>query len=207
MLALYRCGCHTDALDVYTHGRRLRVTAARESGHHTHGDGTAVDLIPVDGTTQPVWNASAGRLAQDLGWRPGCARSGSRPACPLARPRSSSSVTTAPQATARHALHRPLPRPPTSLLASACYGSKRLLPAVRLGQRLPSTGGGGHRGGPHPIAAGIVGADPRRPSTTTRLAVARERADACDRIKLHDRRSRCPMVPNLGVAASTPSLR
>jgi hypothetical protein len=62
----------------------LRVTAARESGHHTHGDGTAVDLVPADGSTQPVWDASAGRLARDLGWTPGCARSGSRPTCPLA---------------------------------------------------------------------------------------------------------------------------
>jgi hypothetical protein len=62
----------------------LRVSAARESGHHTHGDGTAVDLIPADGTNQPVWDASAGRLAHDLGWTSECAASGSRPACPLA---------------------------------------------------------------------------------------------------------------------------
>ena len=62
----------------------LRVTAAREAGHRTHGDGTAVDLAPADGATQPVWDASAGRLAQDLGWTPACARSGTRPACPLA---------------------------------------------------------------------------------------------------------------------------
>jgi transglycosylase-like protein with SLT domain len=61
----------------------LRVTAAREPGHHTHGDGTAVDLIPADGSTQPEWDGSAGRLAHDLGWTPECARSGSRPACPL----------------------------------------------------------------------------------------------------------------------------
>jgi Transglycosylase SLT domain len=62
----------------------LRVTAAREAGHRTHGDGTAIDLIPADGTTQPVWDASAGRLAHDLGWSPNCARSGTRPACRLA---------------------------------------------------------------------------------------------------------------------------
>ena len=36
----------------------LRVSAARENGHHTHGDGTAVDLIPADGTTQAVWDGS-----------------------------------------------------------------------------------------------------------------------------------------------------
>ena len=63
---------------------RLRVTAAREAGHNTHGDGTAVDLIPADGVTQADWDASAGRLAHDLGWTPGCGRSGTRPACPLA---------------------------------------------------------------------------------------------------------------------------
>ena len=66
------------------HRYRLRVTAAREAGHNTHGDGTAVDLIPADGVTQDVWDASAGRLAHDLGWTSACARSGTRPACPLA---------------------------------------------------------------------------------------------------------------------------
>ncbi len=62
----------------------LRVSAAREAGHQTHGDGTAVDLIPADGITQAVWDASAGRATRDLGWTPTCARSGTRPACRLA---------------------------------------------------------------------------------------------------------------------------
>lgn len=61
----------------------LRVTASREPSHHTHGDGTAIDLVPADGTTQPVWDASAGQLAHDLGWNQACAASGTRPACPL----------------------------------------------------------------------------------------------------------------------------
>jgi Transglycosylase SLT domain len=61
----------------------LRVSAARERGHRTHGDGTAVDLVPADGVTQSVWDASAGRLAHDLGWRASCGASGSRPACTL----------------------------------------------------------------------------------------------------------------------------
>jgi Transglycosylase SLT domain len=61
----------------------LHVSAAREAGHRTHGDGTAVDLTPAEGTTQPTWDASAGRLAHDLGWTASCAASGSRPACPL----------------------------------------------------------------------------------------------------------------------------
>jgi hypothetical protein len=61
----------------------LRVTAAREPGHQTHGDGTAVDLVPADGITQAVWDASAGELVHDLGWTPGCGSSGTRPSCPL----------------------------------------------------------------------------------------------------------------------------
>jgi hypothetical protein len=63
---------------------RLRVTAAREAGHQTHGDGTAIDLIPADGATQTVWDTSAGHLAHHLGWSRACARSGTRPACRLA---------------------------------------------------------------------------------------------------------------------------
>ena len=61
----------------------LRVTAARELGHHTHGDGTAVDLVPATGGTQPDWDATAGRLARDLGWTADCGSSGARPACQL----------------------------------------------------------------------------------------------------------------------------
>ena len=61
----------------------LRVTAGREPGHRTHGDGTAIDLVPADGITQSVWDTSAGRLAHDLGWNQACAVSGTRPACPL----------------------------------------------------------------------------------------------------------------------------
>jgi hypothetical protein len=62
----------------------LRVSAAREAGHHTHGDGTALDLIPAGGNAQATWDRSAGALAHDLGWRAACARSGTRPACRLA---------------------------------------------------------------------------------------------------------------------------
>jgi hypothetical protein len=60
-----------------------RVTAAREPGHRTHGDGTAIDIIPADGITQPVWDASAGVLARHLGWDLHCGASGTRPTCPL----------------------------------------------------------------------------------------------------------------------------
>ena len=61
----------------------LRVSAARETGHHTHGDGTAVDLVPAFGATQSDWDASAGHLASELGWTPPCGSSGVRPACAL----------------------------------------------------------------------------------------------------------------------------
>jgi hypothetical protein len=59
----------------------LRATAARESGHETHGDGTAVDLVPAVGTG---WDESALRTAETLGWRPECGASGTAPLCPLA---------------------------------------------------------------------------------------------------------------------------
>jgi len=60
---------------------KLRVVAAREVGHHTHDDGTAVDPVPAAGGNQRDWDATAGRLAHDLGWIPRCARSApARPA-------------------------------------------------------------------------------------------------------------------------------
>jgi hypothetical protein len=62
---------------------RLRVTAAREGGHNTHGDGTALDLVPAEPTDQAAWDRSAGALARDLGWTPACGTSGVRPACSL----------------------------------------------------------------------------------------------------------------------------
>jgi hypothetical protein len=84
-------GRPAQAVDARIHGnvvwllRRydLRVTAAREPGHHTHGDGTAVDLAPAMGATQRDWDATAGRLARDLGWTAGCGNSGARPSCQL----------------------------------------------------------------------------------------------------------------------------
>ena len=59
----------------------LRVTAARESGHKTHGDGTAIDVVPVAGRP---WSATAEKAARALGWRSSCGASGTAPACPLA---------------------------------------------------------------------------------------------------------------------------
>ncbi len=59
----------------------LRVSAAREAGHQTHGDGTAMDMVPAAGRS---WDETALRAALDLGWTPSCGASGSAPACPLA---------------------------------------------------------------------------------------------------------------------------
>jgi Transglycosylase SLT domain len=59
----------------------LRVTAAREAGHETHGDGTAMDMVPAAGRG---WEETALRAAETLGWIPSCGASGSPPACPLA---------------------------------------------------------------------------------------------------------------------------
>jgi hypothetical protein len=61
----------------------LRVTAAREAGHNTHGDGTALDMVPAGSQALSHWRQTADRLAHDLGWDPSCGSSGSRPACDL----------------------------------------------------------------------------------------------------------------------------
>jgi hypothetical protein len=58
----------------------LRVTAAREAGHNTHGDGTAMDMVPASGRG---WEGTALRAAETLGWVPSCGVSGSAPVCPL----------------------------------------------------------------------------------------------------------------------------
>lgn len=57
----------------------LRVTAAREPGHQTHGDGTALDMVPSGGS----WDDTAKRAAEELGWTESCAASGVKPACGL----------------------------------------------------------------------------------------------------------------------------
>jgi hypothetical protein len=61
----------------------LRVTAGRETGHLSHGDGTAVDMVPADGNDQQAWDNSALRLAREIGWIPSCGDNGTAPVCPL----------------------------------------------------------------------------------------------------------------------------
>ena len=94
---------------------RLRVTAAREAGHNTHGDGTALDLVPAEPVDQAAWDALRRRARP----RPRLdARVRRAPAAaPPARScrRSSSSATTATPATARRApAAAPAPRTCTS---------------------------------------------------------------------------------------------
>jgi hypothetical protein len=62
----------------------LLLTAGKETGHASHGDGSAIDAVP-DGelSSQALWDRTAGRLARDLGWTPSCASSGVRPVCDL----------------------------------------------------------------------------------------------------------------------------
>jgi hypothetical protein len=107
----------------------LRVTAAREAGHHTHGDGTAVDLIPARGSSQPIWDATAGRLAHDLGWNPACARSGSRPACPLAPAIQFVGYDGYPQHGSPRTCASGCPAHLHLSWASPCFGSSALTPA------------------------------------------------------------------------------
>jgi hypothetical protein len=105
---------------------RLRVTAAREAGHRTHGDGTAVDLVPADGTTQAGWDASAGRLALELGWRPACGRSGSPPACPLAPAIQFVGYDSYPRHGSPRTCRGSCPAHIHVSWASPCYGSSAL---------------------------------------------------------------------------------
>ena len=115
---------------------RLRVTAAREGGHNTHGDGTALDLVPAEPVDQAAWDASAGALARDLGWTPACGASGTRPACPLVPAiqfvgyegyRGHGSPRTCSGA---------MPRAPARLVGLAVLRHRRAVGAVRLGSRI-----------------------------------------------------------------------
>lgn len=64
-----------DAVWVMTN-YHLKATASRETGHKTHGDGTAIDMVPAEGSSQHVWDSTALKLALDLGWTSACASSG-----------------------------------------------------------------------------------------------------------------------------------
>jgi murein DD-endopeptidase MepM/ murein hydrolase activator NlpD len=62
----------------------LRVSAGRETGHLSHGDGTALDLVPADPSAgHAAWDDSALRCAHSIGWTESCAAAGVAPTCPL----------------------------------------------------------------------------------------------------------------------------
>ena len=89
----------------------LRVTAGRETGHLSHGDGTALDLVPADPAAgQAAWDASALRLARDIGWTTAARPAASHP-CARSKDGSGSSVTTATPTMAT---------PPTSAPTRTC---------------------------------------------------------------------------------------
>lgn len=54
----------------------LKATAARETGHKTHGDGTAMDMVPANGDSPQDWDSSALALARALGWDSDCGSNG-----------------------------------------------------------------------------------------------------------------------------------
>lgn len=54
----------------------LKATAARETGHKTHGDGTAMDMVPANGDSPEDWDSSALALARALGWDSDCGSNG-----------------------------------------------------------------------------------------------------------------------------------
>jgi hypothetical protein len=89
----------------------LRVTAARQAGHRTHGDGTAVDLVPAAANAHPTGTPPQARWPA-ISAGPAVAQ---QPAAALSARscrRSSSSATTATAATA-HRAPAPAHAPPT----------------------------------------------------------------------------------------------
>jgi hypothetical protein len=109
----------------------LRVMAAREAGHNTHGDGTAVDLVPATGTAQRDWDASTGRLAHDVGWIPACGSSGARPACPLKPAIQWVGYDGYPRHGSPRTCTGGCPAHIHVSWVSACYGSSALVPPCR----------------------------------------------------------------------------
>ena len=93
----------------------------------------ALDLVPAGGNEQAIWDRSAGALAHDLGWTPGCARSGTRPACHLAPAIQFIGYDGYPNPRLAAHLHRRLPRPPASLLGLAVLRHQWPLRTVSMG--------------------------------------------------------------------------
>ena len=114
---------------------RLRVTAAREAGHNTHGDGTALDLVPRRHPDQAAWDASAGRSPTI--WA-GPARAGAPAAAPL--PARAGHPVRRLRRLPRHGSPRTCSgachRAPARLMGLAVLRHQRARAALRVGQRL-----------------------------------------------------------------------
>jgi hypothetical protein len=131
------------------HRYALRVTAAREAGHNTHGDGTALDLVPAHpstdrpGTPRPaLWPAiSAGHARAPP---PACAR------CARSSRRSSSSATRAPGHGSPRACSGACAAHLHVSFVSPCYG--RSAPSTPCAWVMGFTHGAGPPGGSRPDA-------------------------------------------------------
>ena len=140
----------------------LRVSAAREAGHHTHGDGTALDLIPADGNAQATWDRSAGAPRPRPRLDPGLRALRHPPRLPPLPRHPVHRLRRLPRPRLTAHLHRRLPRPPASLLGLAVLRHQPPLralpmgdgvrrPAGRLpGRRAPATLDPADRRRPHP---------------------------------------------------------
>jgi hypothetical protein len=147
----------------------LRVTAAREVGHNTHGEGTALDLIPAEPVDQAAWDASAGALAHDVGWTP-CAASGSRPACPLVPAIQFVGYDGYPNHGSPRTCSAPCPAHLHVSWASGCFGTSVPSPPLLSPCTSPST-----LTGPTYLAAG------KSPTATRRGYAGEGRPPACRR--------------------------
>jgi hypothetical protein len=156
----------------------LRVMAAREPGHHTHGDGTAVDLVPASGASQRDWDATAGRLAHDLGWTPACGASGARPACPLKPAIQWIGYDGYPSHGSPRTCTGGCPAHIHVSWVSGCYGSSALVApcAWVMAFPVPSDGGANPEGRAQANTSAAVPQAPRTPEPRTNRRSPHDRA-------------------------------
>ena len=124
----------------------VRVTAARETGHNTHGDGTAIDLVPAIGATQGAWDDTVGRLARDLGWTASCGSSGARPACALKPAIQWIGYDGYPSHGSPRSCRGDCPPHIHVSWVSGCYGSSALVTPCAWVMAFPAPSGGGNDG-------------------------------------------------------------
>jgi hypothetical protein len=148
----------------------LRVSAAREAGHHTHGDGTALDLVPVAAASQRDWDNTAGRLAHDLGWTEQCGSSGGRPTCPLKPAIQWIGYDGYPRHGSPRTCTGGCPAHIHVSWVSGCYGSSTLVAPCAWVMAFPVPGGGDGAGNERRDDAQAASIDRARMSRTGRAA-------------------------------------